>query len=167
MALTDLQLQDAYDTGNRSEKVVSEFYVPVLQEAVLYRRLTGYFSSQVLALAARGIAGLIQNGGKMKLITSPVVSEQDFNALTNESSKEIQDFVDHQFEIAMKDINDLASTIAYDHLRALGWMLREGLLEIRVLVPSTINSGAGIFHSKVGIIDDIVGNQISFSGSVN
>ncbi len=56
MALTELDLQDAYDTGNRAEKVISEFYVPVLQEAVLYRRLTGYFSSQVLALAARGIA---------------------------------------------------------------------------------------------------------------
>jgi superfamily II DNA or RNA helicase len=167
MALTDLVLQDAYDTGNRAEKVVSEFYVPVLQEAVLYRRLTGYFSSQVLALAARGIAGLIQNGGKMQLITSPVVSEQDFIALTNESTKEIQDFVNRQFEIAMKDINDLASTIAYDHIRALGWMLREGLLEIRVLVPSTINSGAGIFHSKVGVIEDKFGNQISFSGSVN
>lgn len=167
MALTELQLQDAYDTGNRAEKVVSEFYVPVLQEAVLYRRLTGYFSSQVLALAARGIAGLIQNGGKMQLITSPVVSEQDFNALTNESTKEIQDFVNRQFEIAMKDVNDLASTIAYDHIRALGWMLREGLLEIRVLVPSAINSGAGIFHSKVGVIDDKFGNQISFSGSVN
>ena len=167
MALTDLQLQDAYDTGNRSEKVVSEFYVPVLQEAVLYRRLTGYFSSQVLALAARGIAGLIQNGGKMQLITSPVVSEQDFNALTNESTREIQDFVNRQFELAMKDINDLASTIAYDHIRALGWMLREGLLEIRVLIPSTINSGAGIFHSKVGVIEDKFGNQISFSGSVN
>jgi superfamily II DNA or RNA helicase len=167
MALTDLVLQDAYDTGNRAEKVVSEFYVPVLQEAVLYRRLTGYFSSQVLALAARGIAGLIQNGGKMQLITSPVVSEQDFIALTNESTKEIQDFVNYQFEIAMKDINDLASTIAYDHIRALGWMLREGLLEIRVLVPSTINSGAGIFHSKVGVIEDKFGNQISFSGSVN
>lgn len=167
MALTDLVLQDAYDTGNRAEKVVSEFYIPVLQEAVLYRRLTGYFSSQVLALAARGIAGLIQNGGKMQLITSPVVSEQDFIALTNESTKEIQDFVNRQFEIAMKDINDLASTIAYDHIRALGWMLREGLLEIRVLVPSTINSGAGIFHSKVGVIEDKFGNQISFSGSVN
>lgn len=167
MALTDLELQDAYDTGNRAEKVISEFYVPVLQEAVLYRRLTGYFSSQVLALAARGIAGLIQNGGKMQLITSPVVSEQDFNALTSESTKDIQDFVDRQFEIAMKDVNDLASTIAYDHIRALGWMLREGLLEIRVLVPSTINSGAGIFHSKVGVIDDKFGNQISFSGSVN
>lgn len=167
MSLPLLQLDDAYDTGSLTQNVIADFYVPVLQEAVLYRRLTGYFSSQVLALAARGIAGIIKNGGKMQLITSPVVSEQDFKALTEQTSEEIQKFVDRQFEIAMSDLNDLASTIAYDHIRALGWMLREGLLEIRVLVPHSINAGVGIFHSKVGIIDDAEGNQVSFSGSVN
>ena len=167
MSLKDLDIQDAYDTGNKSEKVIQEFYVPVLQEAVLYKRLTGYFSSQVLALAARGIAGLIRNGGKMQLIASPVVSEEDFLQLTSNADESVIKFVDDQFERAMNDMNDLASTIAYDHLRALGWMLREGLLEIKVLIPSEIKSGAGIFHSKVGIVEDSEGNQISFSGSVN
>ena len=129
--------------------------------------MTGYFSSQVLALAARGIAGLISNGGKMQLITSPVVSEKDYEALTSNLPEEIERFVDAQFTKAISDLNDLASTIAYDHVRALGWMLREGILEIRVLVPRDINSGTGIFHSKVGIIEDSEGNKVSFSGSVN
>ena len=167
MSLTDISINDAYDTGNRADHVVSEFYVPVLQQSISYKRLTGYFSSQVLALAARGIAGLIQNGGKMQLITSPVVSEKDFEILTSDSSEAVQKFVDDQFARAIGDINNLASTIAYDHVRALGWMLREGILEIKVLIPRDINSGAGIFHSKVGIIEDAEGNRVSFSGSVN
>jgi superfamily II DNA or RNA helicase len=167
MPLTELELQDAYDTGSNTSNVINDFYVPVLKEAVLYRRLTGYFSSQVLALAARGIAGLIANGGKMKLITSPVVSEEDFKVLTGNDQRDIENFVDRQFEMAMSDINNLASTIAYDHIRALGWMLRAGLLEIKVLIPRNLDAGVGIFHSKVGIIDDENGNQISFSGSVN
>ena len=167
MSLPDLELQDAYDTGDRSEKVIQEFYVPVLQEAVLYKRLTGYFSSQVLALAARGVAGLIKNGGKMQLIASPVVSEKDFEVLSNYREEELEKFVEHQFEIAMANVNDLASTIAFDHLRALGWMLREEILEIRILVPKDIHAGSGIFHSKVGIIEDSLGNMVSFSGSVN
>ena len=99
MSLPLLQLDDAYDTGSLTQNVIADFYVPVLQEAVLYRRLTGYFSSQVLALAARGIAGIIKNGGKMQLITSPVVSEQDFKALTEQTSEEIQKFVDRQFSL--------------------------------------------------------------------
>ena len=167
MSLVDINIDQAYDTGDRGEQVVHDFYVPVLQESVSYKRLTGYFSSQVLALAARGIAGLISNGGKMQLITSPVVSEKDYEALTGIAPHEIQQFVDAQFARAMGDLNNLASTIAYDHVRALGWMLREGILEIRVLIPKEINSGYGIFHSKVGIVEDSEGNKVSFSGSVN
>jgi superfamily II DNA or RNA helicase len=167
VTLVDIKIAQAYDTGNREDQVVRDFYIPILQESISYKRLTGYFSSQVLALAARGIAGLINNGGKMQLITSPVVSEKDYEALTSNVPEEIQKFVDAQFTKAISDLNDLASTIAYDHVRALGWMLREGFLEIRVLVPSTINSGSGIFHSKVGIVEDSEGNKISFSGSVN
>ena len=167
MSLIELNIAQAYDTGNREDQVVRDFYIPVLQESVSYKRLTGYFSSQVLALAARGIAGLISNGGKMQLITSPVVSEKDFEALTSSAPADMQKFVDSQFAKAIGDLNDLASTIAYDHVRALGWMLREGHLEIRVLVPRAINSGSGIFHSKVGIVQDKEGNKVSFSGSVN
>ena len=167
MTLIDLSIAQAYDTGNRDDQVVEDFYIPVLQESISYKRLTGYFSSQVLALAARGIAGLISNGGKMQLITSPVVSEKDFQALTSSAPADIQKFVDAQFAKAIGDLNNLASTIAFDHVRALGWMLREGFLEIRVLVPRDINSGSGIFHSKVGIVQDKEGNKVSFSGSVN
>jgi len=167
LTLIDLGIAQAYDTGNRDGQVIRDFYIPVLQESISYKRLTGYFSSQVLALAARGIAGLISNGGKMQLITSPVVSEKDFQALTSSAPADIQKFVDAQFAKAIGDLNNLASTIAFDHVRALGWMLREGFLEIRVLVPRDINSGSGIFHSKVGIVEDKEGNKVSFSGSVN
>ncbi len=83
MPLTDLEILDAYDTGDRAERVIQDFYIPVLQEAKVYKRLTGYFSSQVLALAARGVAGLIKNGGKMQLIASPVVSESDYKVLSS------------------------------------------------------------------------------------
>jgi superfamily II DNA or RNA helicase len=167
MPLTDLEILDAYDTGDRAERVIQDFYNPVLQEAKVYKRLTGYFSSQVLALAARGVAGLIKNGGKMQLIASPVVSESDYKVLSSFRDEDLQEFVNKQFEIAMGNLNDLAATIAYDHLRALGWMLRENILEIRILVPRDIDSGSGIFHSKVGVIEDNIGNIISFSGSVN
>ena len=167
MSLKNLEIQRAYDTGDRNENVVNAFFVPALQEGILYKRLTGYFSSQVLALAARGIAGLIHNQGKMQLITSPVVSNEDFATLRSTSAEAVVEFVNKQFSLAMNDVEALASTIAYDHLRALAWMLREGFLEIKVLIPSQLQLGRGIFHSKVGIIEDRFGNKLSFSGSVN
>lgn len=167
MTLNEIDLQNSYDSGARNNDVLKDFYIPVLQESVTYKRLSGYFSSQVLALAARGIAGLIRNGGSMKLITSPSLSHEDFEVLITARTVDIDNFITNEFARAIEDINDLTSVIAYDHLRALGWMLREKHLEIRVLIPRNISAGYGIFHSKVGIVEDASGNKLSFSGSVN
>ena len=41
---------------------------PMLESAIRYDRLTGYFAASALALAARGIEGLIVNGGRMRMV---------------------------------------------------------------------------------------------------
>ena len=48
--------------------LVQLFYVPALEAAVRYDRTTGYFSASALAIAARGLEGLIRNDGRMRLI---------------------------------------------------------------------------------------------------
>ena len=48
--------------------LVRAFYVPLLDCAVRYDRLTGYFSASALALAARGVEGLVRNGGHMRMV---------------------------------------------------------------------------------------------------
>ena len=45
--------------------LVRLFYIPALQDAVRYHRLTGYFSAGALALAARGIEELVRNSGQV------------------------------------------------------------------------------------------------------
>ena len=47
--------------------LVTEFYVPALDCAARYDRSTGYFPAYALALAARGIEGLVRNQGRMRL----------------------------------------------------------------------------------------------------
>ena len=46
--------------------LVRLFYVPVLEDAKSYDRLTGYINAGALALAARGIEGLVRNRGHMR-----------------------------------------------------------------------------------------------------
>lgn len=139
-----------------------------MSDAVRYDRLTGYFSSTILSLAARGIAGLVRNGGTMRLVSSPEFSHEDMAILAGEPNEaEIDDLVSERFKGLVGDVDGLTDYIARDHLRALGWMLREGYLQIRVLVPRNIDGRGGIFHSKVGILTDSEGNKLSFSGSVN
>ena len=55
----DWKLKYTPDDGN----LVELFYVPALEDAERYDRLTGYFNARALALASRGIEGLVRNGG--------------------------------------------------------------------------------------------------------
>lgn len=164
----ELSIKPAYDSGDSGTDILEDFYLPVLSSAKSYDRLTAYFSSTVLSLAARGVAGLISNGGKMRLIASPQFSAQDIDVLEKNPSESDRDaVVSDLFMKLVSDVEALALRIQRDHLRALAWMLKDGYLDIRVLLPRELDGRAGIFHSKVGILADSEGNRISFSGSVN
>ena len=63
-----------------------------------------------------------------------------------------------------------------DHVRALAWMVANQKLKIKIAIvvdskglPLQYNTALqkGIFHQKVGILEDSKGNKISFSGSDN
>jgi hypothetical protein len=65
-----------WNVGYRNEDggLIELFYNPALACAVQYNRLTGYFSADSLALAARGIETLIANDGRMRLIVGLTLS---------------------------------------------------------------------------------------------
>ena len=51
------------------DKIVQDFYIPLLSRAKSYDRAVGFFSSSVLIELSRGLINLVNNGGKMRLIT--------------------------------------------------------------------------------------------------
>src|SRR5260370_42169813 len=61
--------------GNDGDLVMM-FYVPALECGARYDRLTGYFRARALMLAARGLEGLIRNGGRMR---QPILQRADVN----------------------------------------------------------------------------------------
>ena len=63
------------------DDVPKEFYEPALKNAVLYQRAVGFFSSSSLSAIADGIEGLILNGGRIQLVASPKLSEEDIQAI--------------------------------------------------------------------------------------
>lgn len=174
MSFLDLELADSYDSGFGDFDVVKDFYSPVLSESRNYDRVAGYFSSRVFASAARGVAGLVRNGGKMRLITSHAFTASDTKTIQDYFGSEtfatelIEDFVG-----SYKELGNLSNTIAKNHVAAMCWMLREGILEIKVVVPDSADLTSidsedwDKFHPKFGIFYDEAGNKIAFSGSVN
>ena len=108
----------------------------------------------------------------MQLLVGATLSPQDVNAIT-----EGQEMLEKAVEPKM--LNGLASfdnDFVRDHVRALAWMVANRRLTIKVIIPTNDKGQAldeatiekkGIFHQKVGIIEDGSGNVISFSGSIN
>ena len=57
------------------------FYVAALQDSARYDRLTGYFDAGALALAARGVDGLVRNDGRMRLIVGCTLGQEEVDAI--------------------------------------------------------------------------------------
>ncbi len=146
--------------------------MPVLGAAVQYDRIAGFFSSTSLAVAARGVADFIAQNGKMRLITSPRLSGEDIEIVKkivdNDASLKMSDFG--------LDLDNLENEFEKNHVKALGWMLASGLLEMKLAVvfnedgtvcDNETISEKGLFHQKVGVLKDADGNEMSFSGSIN
>lgn len=156
--LRDVSIKFKYDSDK--DDIINDFYIPVLSNSTEYYRMSGFFSSTSLAISARGIGNLIVNGGKMKLICSAILSEED-KKIIEESNENPQKFIE---KYALDDFNNISDGFVKDHVEALGWMLSNDLLEIKIAIPK---NNQGIFHSKIGILKDDAGNLVSFSGSEN
>ena len=61
--------------------LVRVFYVPTPQDGARYDRLTGYFDGEALVLTARGIAGLVRNDGRMRLVVGCTLDREQIDAI--------------------------------------------------------------------------------------
>lgn len=152
MTLKDLDIKPVYYSDEVT--LLTEFYIPVLSNSIKYDRIAGYFCSNALAIAAKGIAELIKNGGKVRLIANVVISEKD--------QEVIKEAIKNKEQEILIELDELEDELQKDHIKMLGWIIKEGLLEIKIAVVNK-----GIEHQKIGILEDSEGNIISFSGSEN
>ena len=146
--------------------LVRRFYIPALEDAERYDRLTGYFNASALALAARGIEGLVRNDGHMRLVVGCTLEPPEIEAIGRGVS------LREQVEKRLRDL-PLAppDADAAGALELLAWMVARGHLDVKVAVPCDASGMAvhdsAIFHEKAGIIADRAGNRIAWNGSLN
>ncbi len=170
MSFIDIQLKKTYSSDD--DDILHDFYIPILTNAFEYHRLAGFFSSTSLAVAAKGILGLIKNNGTMKLLVSPQFNSKDIDMLKS-AYKDSDQIITDKF---LEELEITESDFVYNHVQALGWMIANERLDIRVAVicddhrkPLQFEAiqQKGIFHQKVGVLKDNNSNIVSFSGSVN
>jgi len=147
--------------------LLEELYIPALSEAVRYDRCCAYFSSTVLAAAARGFGRLIERLEGMgesaprpavRLVVNEELAEEDVRAMTETGDfSRLEPLLRRRF----KNPTDI---LEKKRLAMLGWLVKRGLLEVRVGV---MRRGEGIVHAKFGIMTDEAGDAVVFSGSGN
>ncbi|ODV49942.1 superfamily II DNA or RNA helicase [Methanohalophilus euhalobius] len=170
LGLRSLNLKRAYSSDD--DDLLNDFYIPVLEKSIEYNRLAGFFSSTSLAISARGVTGLIRNDGKMRIIVSPKINQADIYII-EQAIKSPEQVIQEKM---LLELEDLENEFVKDHVFALGWMLANHKIDIKVaiarddygslLIANQIQQ-VGLFHQKVGIFKDSEGNIVTFSGSVN
>lgn len=145
------------------DNVVQNFYIPLLENAAYYKRAVGFFSSTSLVEISKGIAEMAKHGGKIQIVASPFLSEEDIEAIKRGYSSR-----DEIVESALlKQLSDEHTDYySMERLNLLANLITNGVLDIRIAYTED-KSGIGMYHEKMGIITDSYGNSVAFSGSMN
>src|SRR5258707_5410898 len=122
--LTELNLGSEYRPD--SNDTVKDFYLPCLERSLLYRRAVGYFTSRGLAVAAQGVAALVNAGGAMRLVASPRLEAGDLDAIR----KGYVARVDAVTRALIASIANVEDDIVPDRFGVLAWLVAGQRLEV-------------------------------------
>ena len=159
MSLSDLTLSLVYDKAYSD--VAKEFYLPCMRESSLYYRTTGYFSSGVFLIAWEALKEFLNNDGRIRIICSPKLSNDDKIAL-----KEGQDSKDNPLlsQKLNQEFDELLNSNARTPAKLLCCLISRNILDVKLAV---MDDGNSIFHDKVGVFMDDYGNLVGFRGTMN
>lgn len=154
-----------------SEDPLGRFYVPVLQRAVGYDRAAGYFFSSSFVTAAAGLTRFIANEGTVRLLVGARLTAADVEALQGRTG--LSDALER---CLLRGVDLSADEVERHRYEVIAWLVRQNRLRIRVGLPCDADGvpfAAGTpeadryFHAKWGMLRDMVGDRLVFSGSIN
>lgn len=171
MELNSFPINPRYSNIGGNDNPYYDFFLPCFSNSTYYGRFGGFFTSKNLAMCAEGIEEFIKNKGKIQLVLTAQLTDEDLNAVKQgliSLEKKIEDnWIDEQDSIKEK--------IERDHVRALAWMIAQDMLEIKIVIfkdslgnPLSQNEieKSVLTDTTVGIFHDPSGNAVSFSGSI-
>ena len=161
MGLKDHKVKSEY--RSLIDNVVQDFYIPLLKDAVSYKRAVGFFSSSSLVEISKGIAGMAAEGGKIQIVASPYLSDEDIDAIRHgyeDRNKIIERALLTQISEKPTDYYSM------ERLNLLAALIADGVMDIQIAYTED-KHGIGMYHEKMGIIEDAYGDKIAFSGSNN
>lgn len=163
MSLKDLDGRLPTVVKTCREDPYQRIVIPCLKEAKEFYLGTGFFGAEWVDLAKDGLLQFVKNGGKMKLLTSVKVGEEEFEAFQKgEKAK-----TDAVLERALfKEVYENSKKENKEWmLNYLAWMVSNDILEVRLLVHKS--SDVHMYHDKISLWIDDEGNKVASLGSMN
>lgn len=157
--LSVLKLKTEY--RSIKEAPAQAFYRPCLQHAIICKRAAGYFRSSVFLVTGPSVIEFARRGGLMKLICSPELDAEDIDSIALGYARRSQIIAERLIEQIDQMLSE--DRTAY-HTRILATLVAVGGLEIKLAVRA---DRKGLYHEKIGIFADGIGNRVSFKGSAN
>lgn len=161
MSFLKLDLKTEY--RNQHIDVLNEFYLPLFEESKLYCRAVGFFSSSIFARYAIGLHSLAKNKGKIKIVASPALSDEDFEAI--KKGYEIRSKIIH--DAILRELYEPKNLFEKQSLNLLANYIADGTLDLKIALLGNKNHNLGIYHEKLGLLYDEDNNIVAFSGSPN
>ena len=159
MGLSDLKLNYFYDKTECD--IADSFYLPCMKEAYKYDRRTGYFSSGIYVIAWEAVRDFIENNGKMRILCSPYLSNEDKLAIKDgyesQNNRSLSEYIFQEFN------QQLSNPEMANPAKLLACLVARGILDIHI----ALMSNGELYHDKVGVFEDKDGNRIGFRGPMN
>jgi hypothetical protein len=157
----EIDIPSFLDTS--AHDLTKDLFAPLLSRAVRYDRGVGFFSSGWLRINAKGMGAFAQNSGRARWVTSPILDENDWEALRIGDTARTDSILREALAL---NIHDLAQQIDRNTLSALAWLIADEILTFKLALPRN-KLEQGDFHDKFGVFTDANGDQVSFNGSYN
>ena len=173
MELNSFPINPRYSNIGGNSNPYHDFFLPCFSNSTYYGRYGGFFTSKNLVMCAEGIEEFIKNNGKMELVLTAPLTNEDLKAIKQglvSLEKKIEDnWINEQDSIKEK--------IEKDHVRALAWMIAQDppVLQIKLVVfKDSLGNPLSrdeieesvLTDTTVGVFHDPHGNSVSFSGSI-
>lgn len=156
--LRDLPLKAVYRTD--TDNILEDFYIPALTQSVAYDRAVGFFSAGMISYAAQGLTAFLENEGKMRLVIGGELAPEDAQALTD--GYDTRALADRFGQLVIDQFTRVSDGLFCRRLEALAFLVASGRLDVKIALKRR-----GMYHEKIGIMRDRVGDAVVFQGSAN
>lgn len=140
------------------DDIIDSFYKPALLVAKNYKRITGFFSATFLDNLAKEIQMADElNDLYIQIVCSPEMSEQDKKNI--ELGYDIRQIIFNNIDETIDRISEDSET-----LPLISSLIARKKLDVKFVITK---NKLGMFHAKTGIVSDLYGDKLAFSGSNN